>query len=154
VRVNVIPCLVLNLNYRLATECVSDHGQALCKEIGGICVQETDGYYMVNAICLTFGIIFLVAFIIPTARKLQSTCSFGNGYTISLTVIIRTSDTGMASEDAVDSRRQQRSLDSFADVCSSQADPKDYLPTVCEIFCWDDWRRDTLLPHFSGNIIF
>ncbi|KAF5312342.1 hypothetical protein D9619_003117 [Psilocybe cf. subviscida] len=54
-----------------ATECVSDHGQAQCKEIGGVCVQETDGYYMVNAICLAFGIVFLVAFIIPTARKLQ-----------------------------------------------------------------------------------
>ncbi|KAH9486676.1 putative membrane protein [Psilocybe cubensis] len=54
-----------------ATECVSDHGKAACKGIGGTCVEETDGYYMVSAICLLFGVIFLVAFIIPTARKLQ-----------------------------------------------------------------------------------
>ena len=54
-----------------ATECVSDHGKALCKDISGICVTETDGYYIVCGICLAFGVIFLIAFIIPTARKLQ-----------------------------------------------------------------------------------
>jgi len=54
-----------------ATECVSDHGKALCKDISGICVTETDGYYIVCGICLAFGIIFLIAFILPTARKLQ-----------------------------------------------------------------------------------
>ncbi|KAF8973855.1 acetyl-coenzyme A transporter 1-domain-containing protein [Flammula alnicola] len=53
------------------TECVSDHGKALCKDINGVCVTETDGYYIVSAICLGFGVIFLVAFILPTARKLQ-----------------------------------------------------------------------------------
>ncbi|KIM47934.1 hypothetical protein M413DRAFT_16004 [Hebeloma cylindrosporum] len=53
------------------TECVSDHGKALCKDINGICVTETDGYYMVCGVCLAFGVIFLVAFILPTARKLQ-----------------------------------------------------------------------------------
>jgi len=53
------------------TECVSDHGKALCKDINGICVTETDGYYIVCGICLAFGVIFLVAFILPTARKLQ-----------------------------------------------------------------------------------
>jgi len=54
-----------------ATECVSDHGKAHCKDIKGICVSERDGYYIVSAICLAFGVIFLVTFIIPTARKLQ-----------------------------------------------------------------------------------
>ncbi|CAA7259985.1 unnamed protein product [Cyclocybe aegerita] len=54
-----------------ATECVSDHGKAACKDIGGKCVTHTDGYYTVTIICLAFGLIFLVAFIIPTARKLQ-----------------------------------------------------------------------------------
>jgi len=53
------------------TECVSDHGKAHCKDIKGTCVSERDGYYIVCAICLAFGVIFLVAFIIPTARKLQ-----------------------------------------------------------------------------------
>ncbi|KAK7029010.1 hypothetical protein VNI00_014720 [Paramarasmius palmivorus] len=54
-----------------ARECVSDHGKALCQELGGECITETDGYYIVSAFCLTFGVIFLITFIIPTARKLQ-----------------------------------------------------------------------------------
>jgi len=52
-------------------ECVSDHGKARCKDINGICVTERDGYYIVTGICIAFGALFLVAFIIPTARKLQ-----------------------------------------------------------------------------------
>jgi len=55
-----------------ATECFSDHGKALCKNLDGVCVMQTDGYYVVTAICLGFGMIFLVAFIIPAARKLQA----------------------------------------------------------------------------------
>ncbi|KAF8912933.1 acetyl-coenzyme A transporter 1-domain-containing protein [Gymnopilus junonius] len=54
-----------------ATECVSDHGKAVCKDINGVCVTERDGYYIVTGICIAFGLLFLVAFIIPTARKLQ-----------------------------------------------------------------------------------
>ena len=54
-----------------ATECVSDHGKKLCHEINGICTTEQDGYYIVSAICMAFGIVFLLAFILPTARKLQ-----------------------------------------------------------------------------------
>ncbi|KAJ3804677.1 acetyl-coenzyme A transporter 1 [Lentinula lateritia] len=54
-----------------ASECVSEHGQATCREIGGTCVTETDGYYIISAACFIFGIVFLVAYIIPTAKKLQ-----------------------------------------------------------------------------------
>ncbi|KAF9535740.1 acetyl-coenzyme A transporter 1 [Crepidotus variabilis] len=55
-----------------ATECVSEHGKAACKHIGGVCHMETDGYYITMGICLGFGVIFLLAFILPTARRLQS----------------------------------------------------------------------------------
>lgn len=55
-----------------ATECVSDHGKKLCHEINGICTTERDGYYIVSAICMAFGVVFLLAFILPTARKLQA----------------------------------------------------------------------------------
>ncbi|KXN81096.1 hypothetical protein AN958_06050 [Leucoagaricus sp. SymC.cos] len=55
-----------------AAECVSEHGKALCKDINGECITETDGYYVVSAICMLFGVLFLVAFIIPTARRLQA----------------------------------------------------------------------------------
>ncbi|KAF9056449.1 acetyl-coenzyme A transporter 1-domain-containing protein [Panaeolus papilionaceus] len=63
-----IPDLALNIQ---ATECVSDHGKAACKDIGGTCISEKDGYYTVMALSIGFGALFLVAFIIPTARKLQ-----------------------------------------------------------------------------------
>ncbi|KAK0455910.1 acetyl-coenzyme A transporter 1-domain-containing protein [Armillaria borealis] len=54
-----------------ATECVSDYGKAMCNDINGECITDTDGYYVVSIICMTFGILFLFGFIIPTARKLQ-----------------------------------------------------------------------------------
>lgn len=33
--------------------------------------MERDGYYIVSGICLVLGVIALVAFILPAARKLQ-----------------------------------------------------------------------------------
>jgi hypothetical protein len=55
-----------------AIECVSEHGKDVCSEIGGKCITERDGYYYVSAICMSFGVLFLVFYIIPTARKLQA----------------------------------------------------------------------------------
>jgi len=55
----------------IGTECVSDHGKKACKNIGGICHIETDGYYIVSGVCMALGMILLLAFIIPTARRLQ-----------------------------------------------------------------------------------
>jgi len=55
-----------------ATECVSEHGKKACDSLRGVCHLERDGYYVVTGICLAFGLIILLAFIIPTARKLQA----------------------------------------------------------------------------------
>ncbi|KAG2062077.1 hypothetical protein BDR06DRAFT_946175 [Suillus hirtellus] len=55
-----------------AAECVSDRGKEVCSEIDGQCITERDGYYYVSAICMSFGVLFLVFYIIPTARKLQA----------------------------------------------------------------------------------
>lgn len=55
----------------IAAECVSEHGKSQCADISGECVTERDGYYWVSALCLTFGVAFLLAYSIPTARKLQ-----------------------------------------------------------------------------------
>jgi hypothetical protein len=33
--------------------------------------MERDGYYITTGICLVVGLIFLVAFIIPTGKRLQ-----------------------------------------------------------------------------------
>ncbi|KAJ3923140.1 acetyl-coenzyme A transporter 1-domain-containing protein [Lentinula edodes] len=71
---SVATCKVTEAGTELAvkaSECVSEHGQATCREIGGTCVTETDGYYIISAACFIFGIVFLVAYIIPTAKKLQ-----------------------------------------------------------------------------------
>ncbi|OBZ78994.1 hypothetical protein A0H81_00307 [Grifola frondosa] len=59
-----------------ASECVSEHGKAACTELGGECITEQDGYYIVSAICLGFGLLSVLFFLIPTARKLQAVPSF------------------------------------------------------------------------------
>ncbi|KAH9927460.1 MFS general substrate transporter [Epithele typhae] len=55
-----------------AQECVSEHGKAACNELGGQCVTEQDGYYVVSGLCLIFGVISVLFFLIPTAKKLQT----------------------------------------------------------------------------------
>jgi hypothetical protein len=53
-------------------ECVSEQGRDLCSTAGGKCIIERDGYYITTGICLTIGLFFIVAYILPTARKLQA----------------------------------------------------------------------------------
>ncbi|KAH9166506.1 acetyl-coenzyme A transporter 1-domain-containing protein [Lactarius sanguifluus] len=53
------------------SECVSEQGKDLCSTAGGQCVIERDGYYTTTGICLALGLFFLLAYILPTARKLQ-----------------------------------------------------------------------------------
>ncbi|KAF8609359.1 MFS general substrate transporter [Ceratobasidium sp. AG-I] len=55
-----------------ATECVSDHGKAVCTELGGTCVTERDGYYIVSCICIALGASILLFYIWPAAKKLQA----------------------------------------------------------------------------------
>ncbi len=44
----------------------------MCSDIGGTCITERDGYFITTGLCLALGVISLVTFIIPTARRLQS----------------------------------------------------------------------------------
>ncbi|KAI0294848.1 acetyl-coenzyme A transporter 1-domain-containing protein, partial [Multifurca ochricompacta] len=53
-------------------ECVSEQGKAQCSATGGRCVVERDGYYITTGVCLSLGLIFLLAYILPTARRLQA----------------------------------------------------------------------------------
>ncbi|TCD66777.1 hypothetical protein EIP91_000968 [Steccherinum ochraceum] len=55
-----------------AAECVSEHGKQSCTDLGGECITERDGYYIISAICLGLGVISVIFHMIPTARKLQS----------------------------------------------------------------------------------
>ena len=43
----------------------------MCSDIGGTCITERDGYFITTGLCLALGVISLVIFIIPTARRLQ-----------------------------------------------------------------------------------
>ena len=43
----------------------------MCSAAAGTCVLERDGYYITTGICLVVGLIFLVAYIIPTGKRLQ-----------------------------------------------------------------------------------
>ncbi|KAI0344059.1 MFS general substrate transporter [Trametopsis cervina] len=61
--------LSLTLN---AAECVSDHGKAACADLGGECITERDGYYIVSGICLALGVLSVIFFMIPVGRKLQA----------------------------------------------------------------------------------
>jgi hypothetical protein len=59
------------MTLQIATECVSDHGKATCKDINGVCITKRDGYYLISGLCMTLGVVLLITFIIPKARKLQ-----------------------------------------------------------------------------------
>jgi MFS transporter, PAT family, solute carrier family 33 (acetyl-CoA transportor), member 1 len=54
-----------------AHECVSEAGKHECKATSGQCVVERDGYYVVSAICIVVGVTLWLAFVRPTALKLQ-----------------------------------------------------------------------------------
>ncbi|KAI9315539.1 acetyl-coenzyme A transporter 1-domain-containing protein [Dichotomocladium elegans] len=52
--------------------CVEETGAALCKELGGKCNIERDGYYVAGTLCVLFGLLFLVGYIRPMTHKLES----------------------------------------------------------------------------------
>lgn len=56
----------------IAAECISDHGKAICADLGGECVTERDGYYIMSAVCVALGVAILLLYIRPTAKRLQS----------------------------------------------------------------------------------
>jgi PAT family acetyl-CoA transporter-like MFS transporter 1 len=43
----------------------------MCTAAAGTCVMERDGYYITTAICLVVGLLFFVAYIAPTVKRLQ-----------------------------------------------------------------------------------
>jgi hypothetical protein len=50
----------------------------MCSDIGGTCITERDGYFITTGLCLALGVISLVIFILPTARRLQGERSWVN----------------------------------------------------------------------------
>jgi hypothetical protein len=58
----------------------------MCIAAAGTCVMERDGYYITTGICLAVGLLFFVAYIIPTAKRLQGL--FGRRHSSSTTVLL------------------------------------------------------------------
>jgi hypothetical protein len=58
----------------------------MCTAAAGTCVMERDGYYITTAICLTVGLLFFVAYVAPTAKRLQGL--FGRHHPSSTTVLL------------------------------------------------------------------
>ncbi|KAK4609432.1 hypothetical protein CLAFUW4_14603 [Fulvia fulva] len=55
-----------------AFSCVAEVEKHRCIDGGGICNIERDGYYIVNILCVVFGVVTFFGFIKPKAMKLQS----------------------------------------------------------------------------------
>jgi PAT family acetyl-CoA transporter-like MFS transporter 1 len=43
----------------------------MCSDLGGQCVTERDGYYLVSGLCILLGALILLFFIRPTAHRLH-----------------------------------------------------------------------------------
>ncbi|KAG0144252.1 hypothetical protein CROQUDRAFT_47545 [Cronartium quercuum f. sp. fusiforme G11] len=57
----------------LGHECVSDLGKTSCADLGGTCYTSTDGYYIMQIVCIIVGAVILSFVISPAAQKLQGT---------------------------------------------------------------------------------
>jgi hypothetical protein len=62
-----------------AAECASAVGRAACAAVQGACVVERDGYFVVQAVCGVLGLVTILGYVIPQARKLQGECLRGCG---------------------------------------------------------------------------
>ncbi|KAF9103606.1 hypothetical protein BGX27_010500 [Mortierella sp. AM989] len=70
-RFTVSTCSIMN-NDGEGFPCTSDPGKSLCKDLGGSCIIEQDGYYYVSAVCVTIGATLLLLYIAPTIRYLET----------------------------------------------------------------------------------
>jgi hypothetical protein len=65
---------VLTVSHCSATglECTSEKGKLACSSAGGQCVITRDGYYVMDAICVTLSACLLVSIILPAIKRLQA----------------------------------------------------------------------------------
>ncbi|KAI7822528.1 acetyl-coenzyme A transporter 1-domain-containing protein [Gamsiella multidivaricata] len=52
--------------------CTAESGKSMCESLGGECVLQQDGYYLVSSMCVLIGGLMLVFYIAPTIRYLES----------------------------------------------------------------------------------
>jgi PAT family acetyl-CoA transporter-like MFS transporter 1 len=51
--------------------CVAESERTRCTDGGGLCKIERDGYYIVNILCIVFGVVTFYGYIKPVVAKLQ-----------------------------------------------------------------------------------
>jgi hypothetical protein len=68
----IAPCVLSDGTFVPNLKCSDDLGKASCSTAKGKCQLDQDGYYIVCAICLAFGVTSLVFYIRPMVRKLES----------------------------------------------------------------------------------
>lgn len=64
------PCTMPALDGSAIT-CTSEQQKSLCKSVDGTCTYVSDGFYIVNTLCVIFGVVSLTMFIIPQIRRLE-----------------------------------------------------------------------------------
>lgn len=52
--------------------CVAESEKHRCIDGGGKCVISTDGYYIVNVLCVMVGLVTFYGYIKPTVKTLQA----------------------------------------------------------------------------------
>ncbi|KAF9914981.1 hypothetical protein BGZ65_000951, partial [Modicella reniformis] len=67
----VSSCSVVNIQGQ-DFSCKAEPGKSLCEELGGECVIQQDGYFLVSSACVLVGGLLLVLYIAPTIRYLES----------------------------------------------------------------------------------
>jgi PAT family acetyl-CoA transporter-like MFS transporter 1 len=55
-----------------AFSCSQEADKHRCRDGGGICNVTTDGYYVMNVICILIGIVTFYGFIKPAVKKIQA----------------------------------------------------------------------------------
>ncbi|KAI8367620.1 acetyl-coenzyme A transporter 1-domain-containing protein [Radiomyces spectabilis] len=55
-----------------AFSCISEEGKSLCKELGGTCMVQQDGYYIVGTVSVALGLAMLLFYIRPTVQRLET----------------------------------------------------------------------------------
>ena len=64
-------CSIHDLNGS-SLDCKDSLSKAFCLEKGGKCIMEQDGYYLINTICISIGILLLLGYISREVKRLQS----------------------------------------------------------------------------------
>jgi hypothetical protein len=64
------PCSLLDADGGIIN-CTDQKAKDLCTKMSGTCSYQKDGYYFVNSLCISFGLITLLFYILPKVQELE-----------------------------------------------------------------------------------